>query len=104
MGRGRALRALCRALKPPCRRRIPAMVIDPESSVWLDVGCGTGALTQTILDRTSPARVRSVDPSDAFVGYAAAHIVDPRVEFAIGDARSLPIVDAACDAVVSGLV
>ncbi len=60
-----------------------------EGSVWLDVGCGTGALTQTILDRTAPARVRSVDPSDAFVGYAAAHIVDPRVEFAIGDARSL---------------
>ena len=31
---------------------------------WLDVGCGTGALTTTILDRAAPASVLGVDPSE----------------------------------------
>ena len=32
-------------------------------SRWLDVGCGTGALAQTILDLASPLSVDAVDPS-----------------------------------------
>jgi len=44
----------------------------PDGSRWLDVGCGTGALTQTLLRRTSPSSVVGVDPSPGFVAYARA--------------------------------
>jgi trans-aconitate methyltransferase len=72
--------------------------------VWLDVGCGTGALCERILKRAAPARVAGVDSSDGFIAHAAAHVVDPRVEFLKGDAQALPVGDASKDVVVSGLV
>ena len=76
----------------------------PEAGAWIDVGCGTGALTQTVLERAAPAGIRGIDPSEAFIAFAAAHVVDPRANFAVGDARALPAQDESCDTVVSGLV
>ena len=70
---------------------------------WLDVGCGTGALTSAVLALGEPARVIGVDPSEAFLDSARAHIVDPRAEFRTGDALGLPFDDNCFDAVVSGL-
>ncbi|MFC8619756.1 class I SAM-dependent methyltransferase [Micromonospora purpureochromogenes] len=75
----------------------------PPGLRWLDVGCGTGALTSTVLARTEPARVDGVDPSEGFVAHARTRVDDPRVVFHVGDARSLPLPDAAVDVVVSGL-
>lgn len=71
---------------------------------WLDVGCGTGALTGTILALAAPARVMGVDPSEGFLGYARRHVDDRRAVFAVGSAMSLPAQDGSFDAVVSGLV
>ena len=34
---------------------------------WLDVGCGTGALSAAILDCCSPDSVVGVEPSEAFL-------------------------------------
>ena len=76
----------------------------PAGSDWLDVGCGTGALTRTILDRASPGSVRSVDRSEGFVEYAKAHIADAPAKFEAGDAQALPLPVATVDAAVSGLV
>ena len=76
----------------------------PPAGRWLDVGCGTGALTQVVLERGAPARVTSIDSSAGYVDYARARTADERVEFRIGDARSLPFDDAAFDVAVSGLV
>lgn len=70
---------------------------------WLDVGCGTGALTQTILDVAEPDAVTGVDPSEGFLAHARATVSDPRARFLVGDARALPIESESCDAVVSGL-
>ncbi|WP_372621496.1 class I SAM-dependent methyltransferase [Falsiroseomonas sp.] len=71
---------------------------------WLDVGCGTGALTGAILAGHGPAAVTGVDPSEAFLTFARSRVIDPRAEFRQGDARALPVEDGGFDAVVSGLV
>jgi SAM-dependent methyltransferase len=73
-------------------------------SRWLDVGCGTGALSQTIVDVSDPVSVRGIDPSSGFLNVARQQVTDPRVTFEVGDARALPVADGAFDAVVSGLV
>ena len=76
----------------------------PPDSRWVDVGCGTGALTQSILNMAQPRSVTSVDRSEGFIAYAREHVTDERVEFKVGDAQSLPLEDAAYDAAISGLV
>ncbi|GAA4445122.1 class I SAM-dependent methyltransferase [Phytohabitans houttuyneae] len=75
----------------------------PAGRRWLDVGCGTGALSATVLTLTDPAEVAGVDPSDGFLATAHAQLADPRVSFLTGDARALPLPDDRFDAVVSGL-
>ena len=74
----------------------------PKGKRWLDVGCGTGALTQTILRDCTPATVHGVDPSAGFVDYARAHTGN--ATFEVGDAQALPVQDASFDASVAGLV
>jgi len=69
---------------------------------WLDVGCGTGALTATILERADPAAVVAVDPSPAQLETAEQHIHDHRAHFVPGDAGRLPA--GEFDVAVSGLV
>ena len=82
---------------------LPWLGVAPDGR-WVDVGCGTGAVTRTVLDLCSPAEVIAVDRSDGFVGYASASITDPRVQFRVGDATALPIDEQHADALVSGLV
>ena len=74
----------------------------PEGKRWLDVGCGTGALTQTILDHGHPVDVAGVDPSEGFLSLARART--PQAEFRTGDAQALPFEDNRFDAAVSGLM
>jgi ubiquinone/menaquinone biosynthesis C-methylase UbiE len=76
----------------------------PPGARWLDVGSGTGALTEAVLVCCAPEQVVGVEPSGAFREYAQAHVPDPRAEFRAGDAQSLPVDDGAVDVVVSGLV
>ncbi|HZS34846.1 MAG TPA: class I SAM-dependent methyltransferase [Methylomirabilota bacterium] len=76
----------------------------PAGGRWLDVGCGTGAVTRTILEVVAPARVDAVDRSDAYVAHARAHAADPRAHFAVDDAQVLAVEPGAYDAAVSGLV
>jgi SAM-dependent methyltransferase len=75
----------------------------PAGRRWLDVGCGTGALTATVLAEAEPAEVVGVDPSEEFLTAAGTRIADTRASFRAGDARSLPFPDRRFDAVVSGL-
>jgi SAM-dependent methyltransferase len=71
---------------------------------WLDVGCGTGALCETILESASPRRVTGIDPSPGFVSFARHKLADPRAHFEVGDAQALPVPDATFDSAVAGLV
>jgi SAM-dependent methyltransferase len=76
----------------------------PAESRWLDVGCGTGALTETILKYAAPSEVKGVDRSEGFIDYARRQVTDERAQFEIGDAQALPIEPHHYDAAVSGLV
>jgi SAM-dependent methyltransferase len=80
-------------------------LLRPSSNLeWLDVGCGTGALTEVILRDAYPNYVTGVDSSPDFIEYVRAHITDPRATFRVADAQSLPVEPARFDAAVSGLV
>jgi SAM-dependent methyltransferase len=89
-------------------RRVARVFLDwlglPPGRRWLDVGSGTGALTETILGQTAPSAVKGIDRSAGFVDFAAAQVADPRATFEVGDAQSLPVQDSAFEAAVSGLV
>ena len=76
----------------------------PAKRDWLDVGCGTGALTQTILEHADPSSVLSIDASPEFVAYARAHTDALRATLKVADACDVPLEAAAMDAAVSGLV
>lgn len=76
----------------------------PAGQRWLDVGCGTGALSQTTLERAAPQSLTGIDPSEGFIGHARHAASDTRAEFRVGDAQSLPIDSQSFDVVVSGLV
>jgi ubiquinone/menaquinone biosynthesis C-methylase UbiE len=39
----------------------------PAGLRWLDIGCGTGALTAAVLSRADPVSILGTDPSEAFV-------------------------------------
>jgi SAM-dependent methyltransferase len=76
----------------------------PASLRWLDVGCGTGALTSAVLAAGDPAEVVGADPSEGFLATARASATDPRASFTLADARELPFPDDHFDVTVSGLV
>jgi len=75
----------------------------PAGRRWLDVGCGTGALTTTILDHCAPASVTGIEPSEGFLATAKGHLAD-RATLRHGSATAIPLDDACVDVVVSGLV
>ena len=70
----------------------------------LDVGCGTGALTEALLELADPAEVVGVDPSEGYVEHARERVADPRASFRVAEAETLPFVDGSFAAAVSGLV
>jgi SAM-dependent methyltransferase len=74
----------------------------PPGADWLDVGCGTGALTEAILRAARPRRVVGIDPTEPFIAQARSRARGAAV--AEAEARWLPFADGTFDAVVSGLV
>jgi SAM-dependent methyltransferase len=76
----------------------------PRRASWLEVGCGTGALTATLLADCNPKTVLAIEPSKDFLTYARSMVTDKRVSFEIADAGTLPAADGAFDIVTSALV
>jgi SAM-dependent methyltransferase len=75
----------------------------PGGRRWLDVGCGTGALSASILDQCSPKSVAGVEPSEGFLK-KASELLAGRAHFQRGDAAHIPLDNASVDVTVSGLV
>lgn len=76
----------------------------PPNSQWLDVGCGTGALSQTILSQAAPRAVLGIDRSTGFIQHSRSQITDQRARFEVGDAQALPVESSTYDFAVSGLM
>lgn len=71
---------------------------------WLDIGCGTGALSEQILSSQRPSHLIGVEPSETFLAAAKERVLGGNVEFRRGSGESLPVEDGCIDYAVSGLV
>ncbi len=69
---------------------------------WLDVGCGTGALSKAIELLANPQKIASIDPSESYIKEAKQRI-SMNGDFRIGDVGNLPFDNNSFDMVVSGL-
>ena len=85
-------------------RELLAWLNLPPGSRWLDVGCGTGALSSVILELSDPVELVGIDQSEGYVRYARERIPDERARFEVGDARNLPVESAAFGLPVSPAV
>jgi SAM-dependent methyltransferase len=75
----------------------------PPGQDWADVGCGTGALSTTILARAEPRSVTGVDPSASFIEHAARTHADTRARFEVFTAENLGFAGGSFDVVASAL-
>lgn len=79
--------------------------LDPPLGLhWLDVGCGTGSVSEAVLGRADPVSVIAVDPSAEYASATRARLPDSRVRVAVARAEDLPVPDSSVDRVVCGLV
>lgn len=74
----------------------------PSHKSWLEVGCGTGALSEEISIICDPEHLTCVDPSDEFLLKAKERNLQ-QTDFLIGTASSIPIDEDTFDITVSGL-
>ncbi|HET9300178.1 MAG TPA: class I SAM-dependent methyltransferase [Candidatus Polarisedimenticolaceae bacterium] len=75
----------------------------PPGERWLDVGCGTGALSEAILECSAPSALTCVEPSPGFLEVARRRL-QARATLHAGSAAALPLENDAVTVVVSGLV
>jgi ubiquinone/menaquinone biosynthesis C-methylase UbiE len=76
----------------------------PPGLRWIDIGCGSGAFTELLMERCAPAEVYGIDPSEAQLAFARARSVGAIVKFDRSDALALPFGADSFDAAVMALV
>ncbi|ARN19027.1 class I SAM-dependent methyltransferase [Piscinibacter gummiphilus] len=77
----------------------------PEGLRWVDVGCGNGAFTEQLVERTRASHVVAVDPSPGQLAFARTRLpAGAPVEWLEGGAQQLPVADGSCDAATMALV
>jgi ubiquinone/menaquinone biosynthesis C-methylase UbiE len=65
-------------------------IVSKGGKRWLDVGCGTGALSAAILDHCAPGSAVGVEPSEGFLTLAVQNVAG-KARFLAGDASALPL-------------
>jgi len=70
----------------------------------LDVGTGTGAVAMTLAASLPRSEIVGIDPSAAFIAYAAQNAKSARLGFETGDAQNLRYGDASFDQTMALLV
>jgi len=76
----------------------------PQRLRWLDVGCGTGAFTELVIERCAPRSVDAIDPAEDQITYARSQPAATSAMFRVGDAQSLPFADGTFDVAAMALV
>ena len=76
----------------------------PADLRWLDVGCGTGAFTELVLEQSGPRHVSAVDPAQDQIAYASTKAAARRVNFRLAEAEKLPFADGEFDVAAMALV
>jgi SAM-dependent methyltransferase len=71
---------------------------------WLDVGCGSGAFMQILLERCTPAELQGIDPSEAQLAFARRRLAETPAQFQQANAMAVPFADRRFDAAVMALV
>ncbi|MDO8607992.1 MAG: methyltransferase [Phaeospirillum sp.] len=81
--------------------RLPPL---PMAARVLELGCGTGLLTQRLLELLGPdAELLATDLSPAMIAQARSAMADSRLCFAVVDAEAPALPDSAFDLIVSSL-
>ncbi len=76
----------------------------PAGLSWIDIGCGSGAFTELLVERCAPAAVEAVDPSEGQLAFARTRPAARLVRFQRGDAMALPFPAGSFDAATMALV
>lgn len=84
-------------------RRFVAWLAPPSEADWLEIGCGTGALTSAVLADCEPRSILATDPSEGFVAHARNFVGDGRARFEVASADRLPAPGGWFDIVTSAL-
>ncbi|HET7850609.1 MAG TPA: class I SAM-dependent methyltransferase [Pseudolabrys sp.] len=79
-----------------------AWAAPPPNARWLDVGCGTGAFSELIVQRCAPKSLSGIDPSAAQLDYARAKLA--QADLRVADAMAMPFDADEFDVVASALV
>jgi ubiquinone/menaquinone biosynthesis C-methylase UbiE len=78
--------------------------LSPSSGLnWLDIGCGSGALSEVIINNHNPAALIAIDQSEGFVRITQKRL-GSRAHCTVGNALSLPLEESSVNITVSGLV
>ena len=75
----------------------------PVGLRWLDVGCGTGAFTELLVERCSPGVTSAIDPSADQIKFAQTRHSAGQVDYQVGDAQALPSGDNEFDVAAMAL-
>jgi ubiquinone/menaquinone biosynthesis C-methylase UbiE len=76
----------------------------PSGLRWIDIGCGSGAFTELLVERCAPAEVQGIDPSEAQLSFARERPAGRVAKFHGGDALALPFGENNFDAAAMALV
>jgi SAM-dependent methyltransferase len=76
----------------------------PSRLRWIDVGCGSGAFTELLMQRCAPAEVQGIDPSEPQLSFARTRPGARGAAFLQGNAMALPFDAGRFDAAVMALV
>ena len=71
---------------------------------WIDVGCGSGAFTQLVVEQWAPSAILGIDPSEAQLEFARSQSLGGVARFETGDAMALPLGDTSVDVAAAALV
>ena len=95
-------------LMAPWSRAVGKQFLDwlalPSGLRWIDVGCGTGAFTELVLEQANPRDVSAVDPAEDQIAFARTKPAAKRANFRQAEAQQLPFADSEFDVAAMALV